>query len=140
MSGARSVDVRFLRQLLACSWRSLSTCHTTTAVALSLYTRARSTRSSFRWSLLVVFSRFASLFRDAVIHLSKHRSYRCFRDCVSPVGYARILGSAVCVLCTSYSVHCTYISFVFPSESPVLCSELLYSIFRSLSVSLCTHT
>ena len=56
MSGARSVEVRFLRHPLACSWRSLSTYVTTTAVALSLYTRVRRTRSSFRRSLLVVFS------------------------------------------------------------------------------------
>ena len=50
---------------LACSWRSLSPCDSTAAVALSLYMRAR--RSSLGiWLSLLVFSRllFASLFRD----------------------------------------------------------------------------
>ena len=57
MSSARSVDVRFLQHPLACSWRSLSTCDTTTAVALSLYIQESAPHElKFRLSLLVVFS------------------------------------------------------------------------------------
>ena len=56
--------MRLLRHPLACSWRSLSTCNTTTVVALSLHRRARRTSSCFRLSLLVFWLSFASRFRD----------------------------------------------------------------------------
>ena len=61
-----ALDVCILRRPLTCSWRSFSTCYTTAAVALFLYSRARHTSSSV-WLSLFVFSRtrFASLFRDA---------------------------------------------------------------------------
>ena len=51
--GAKVARCALLRQPLACSWRSLSTCNTTTVVALSLHRRARRTSSSFRLSFLV---------------------------------------------------------------------------------------
>ena len=51
-----ALDVRLLRRPRACSWRSLSTCNTTPAVALFLYSRARRTSSSIWLSLLVFFS------------------------------------------------------------------------------------
>ena len=62
-----ALDECYIRHLLAaCSWRSLSPCDATAAVALSLYRRARLASSSI-WLSLLVFSllRFASQFRDA---------------------------------------------------------------------------
>ena len=47
--------MRLLRRPLACSWRSLSICNTTAAVALFLYIRERRTISSI-WLSLLVFS------------------------------------------------------------------------------------
>ena len=67
--GAKGAKCALLRQPLACSWRSLSKCNTTTVVAFSLHRRARRTSSSFRLSFLVfslslcisVWRRFSSL-------------------------------------------------------------------------------
>ena len=59
-----ALDVRLLRHPLACSWRSLSTCNTTKAVALSLYKRARRKSSSLGCHCSWFLSRFASLFWD----------------------------------------------------------------------------
>ena len=65
------LDVRLLRRPLACSWRSLSTCNTSAAVALFLYSRARPTSSSIFGCHRSCFrSRFASLFREAFVSAS----------------------------------------------------------------------
>ena len=105
-------DVRLLRHPLACSWRSLSTCNTTKAVALSLYigeraARARTLGSHCSWFL----SRFASLFR--------HAFRLCRRSAIVSVG-ALLSSLPALPLC-------------FVSPDLAFCTRLCYRLYSRLS-------
>ena len=100
---------------LACSWRSLSTCYTTAAVGLFLYSRARRTSSSI-WLSLLMFSRsrFASLFRDASRLCRHSASCLCRRSALSAF-FSGLFSSFFC---------------------SGLCSALVYSLLSTLLLSL----
>ena len=128
MSGARSVDVRFLRHPLACSWRSLSTCDTTTAVTFSLYIQERAARnrvlgghcSWFSLSLCVSLSRRVSslpalCFRLCRSFLSAFRLYRLSRSALDSAGGA-LLSSLLSTLLPESLVQRTY-GYINWSES-----------------------
>ena len=107
-----ALEVRLLRHPLACSWRSLSTCNTTKAVALSLYRRARRTSSNFRLSLLVVsLSLCVSLLRRDS-SLPGLCFYLCRRSAFVPADAS---------------------SLRFVSPALAFCTRLCYRLYSSLS-------
>ena len=90
MSGARGARCTPLTApICAFSWKSLSTCNTTTPVTLSLYRRARRTSSSFRLSLLVFTISRWRLFRDAFSSL-------CRRSVFVSAGFSSLPSTRPC--------------------------------------------
>ena len=129
--------MRLLRQPLACSWRSLSTCNTTTVVALSLHKRARRTSSSFRLSLLVfsfslcvsVWRRFSSL-PALCFRLCRHSASRlCWRSALS--GLVSGLVSGLCFpLCRRFAPQFSSLfrfCLISASATPLARRVALYS-------------
>ena len=122
---ALDVRVRFLRHPMACSWRSLSTCDTTTAVVLSLYTRERTARAQVlgchcSWSL----SRFACFFDTRFV---------CAASLLSTLP-----ALPICILSLPALSLCSRVFNVLLSTMPALSSHLcsrLCSRLCSASVS-----
>ena len=116
--------MRLLRRPLACSWRSLSTSNTTTAVALSLYRKARRTSSIFRLSLLVFsLSLCVSVETRFVFAAALLSTLPAIPLCVSSLS-ALSLCSRLCW------------AFVSAQHSSLFCCFLLSSLFSSLISSL----
>ena len=109
-----ALDVRLLRHPLACSWRLLSTSNTTTAVALSLYRKARRTSSSFRLSLLVFSLSLCVSFETRFVFAAALLS--------------TLPALPLCVSTQSALSLCSRLCWVFVSAQH---SSLLYSVFCS---------
>ena len=137
-----ALDVRFLRRPLACSWKSVSTSNTTTAVelSLSLYKKARRASSSFKLSLLMfslsffvfVSKRFSTL-PALCLRLCRHLASRLWRrSALSAIVFglcSALLWALLFWFCSASRIDVAYSAFAssFAFGSTLHCLTVSYS-------------